>query len=369
MRIYNGGGYPTASPTFETALSGTLNNDDVVIVKIGNGADLGGVVPDLSYVGFDINNNDNIRLTDLSNNDIDVWGYTIFPPALPYGLGYNYRRIASGTVLPSTTWDPADWDATDWNTTFSDYSNVGVYSLYSADYDFELAMLDLNSLPNEVYIPIETISLPNVTFTNPLGVGNYTLTTYDRVVQCYSKPFKIVVKEKAAFDLGEQEVCQGSTVEFPTVEVPETDDYGQIILDGSGNPVMIEVEGTWSPSSISTSTKGTVVYTFTPNATNNESCYGTGEFTITTISCTIPKGFSPNGDGNNDTWDLSNFNVKKVEVFNRYGLQVYSKNDYTNEWGGKQDNGNALPSGTYYYTIEFYDRESVTGWVYINKGE
>lgn len=369
LRIYNGGGYPTASPTFETALSGTLNNDDVVIVKIGNGADLGGVVPDLSYVGFDINNNDNIRLTDLSNNDIDVWGYTIFPPALPYGLGYNYRRIASGTVLPSTTWDPADWDATDWNTTFSDYSNVGVYSLYSADYDFELAMLDLNSLPNEVYIPIETISLPNVTFTNPLGVGNYTLTTYDRVVQCYSKPFKIVVKEKAAFDLGEQEVCQGSTVEFPTVEVPETDDYGQIILDGSGNPVMIEVEGTWSPSSISTSTKGTVVYTFTPNATNNESCYGTGEFTITTISCTIPKGFSPNGDGNNDTWDLSNFNVKKVEVFNRYGLQVYSKNDYTNEWGGKQDNGNALPSGTYYYTIEFYDRESVTGWVYINKGE
>ena len=61
--------------------------------------------------------------------------------------------------------------------------------------------------------------------------------------------------------------------------------------------------------------------------------------------------------------------MKKVEVFNRYGLQVYSKNDYTNEWGGKQDNGNALPSGTYYYTIEFYDRESVTGWVYINKGE
>jgi gliding motility-associated-like protein len=87
----------------------------------------------------------------------------------------------------------------------------------------------------------------------------------------------------------------------------------------------------------------------------------------TVITCEIPKGVSPNGDGLNDTWNLSGFNVKKVEIFNRYGVKVYSKVNYTEEWHGQSDNGNELPDGTYYYVVEFNDNPVKTGWVYINR--
>ena len=83
--------------------------------------------------------------------------------------------------------------------------------------------------------------------------------------------------------------------------------------------------------------------------------------------CSIPKGISPNGDGLNDTWDLSIYNIQKVEIFNRYGTKVYSKSNYENEWFGQSDNGNELPDGTYYFVIDFTDLETKTGWIYINR--
>lgn len=85
------------------------------------------------------------------------------------------------------------------------------------------------------------------------------------------------------------------------------------------------------------------------------------------VSCDIPKGVSPNGDGLNDTWDLRGYNVKRVEIFNRYGTKVYSKSNYIDEWYGQSDNNNELPDGTYYYIVEFNDSPVKTGWVYINR--
>jgi gliding motility-associated-like protein len=89
--------------------------------------------------------------------------------------------------------------------------------------------------------------------------------------------------------------------------------------------------------------------------------------TVTVESCSIPKGISPNGDGLNDSWDLSAYNIKKVEIFNRYGTKVYSKSNYEKDWFGQSDSGNELPDGTYYFVIDFTDLETKTGWIYINR--
>src|SRR5690606_1551213 len=88
---------------------------------------------------------------------------------------------------------------------------------------------------------------------------------------------------------------------------------------------------------------------------------------VESIACLIPRGISPNEDGMNDNFDLRGFGVTKLSIFNRYGKEVYSKTDYTNEWYGLDEHGKELPTGTYYYSLELNDGTSKTGWVYINR--
>jgi gliding motility-associated-like protein len=99
-----------------------------------------------------------------------------------------------------------------------------------------------------------------------------------------------------------------------------------------------------------------------------DGCTTTEFITIDNVTCSIPKGISPNGDGLNDTWDISGLNARKVQIFNRYGIEVYSRSNYTNEFEGKTNNGNELPTGTYYYVITL-DNEAKTGWIYINRAQ
>ena len=76
---------------------------------------------------------------------------------------------------------------------------------------------------------------------------------------------------------------------------------------------------------------------------------------------------SPNADGFNDTFDLSSYDVSKLEIFNRNGTLVYSKTNYTNEWVGQTDSGDELPVGTYFYTMTYDGGKQRSAWIYINK--
>ncbi len=98
-------------------------------------------------------------------------------------------------------------------------------------------------------------------------------------------------------------------------------------------------------------------------------CVSVDAFEVLSTTCDIPRGISPNGDGMNDEFDLTALSVKKLEIFNRYGQEVYSKSNYTNEWVGRGNNGDELPTGTYFYMIERSNGETKTGWVYINRQE
>ena len=100
--------------------------------------------------------------------------------------------------------------------------------------------------------------------------------------------------------------------------------------------------------------------------TTPQGCVSTYTFTVESTFCMIPRGISPNNDGDNDSFDLTGFNAKRVVIFNRYGKEVYSRNDYVNEWVGQTDDGDELPTGTYFYVVET-NNDSTTGWVYINR--
>lgn len=64
---------------------------------------------------------------------------------------------------------------------------------------------------------------------------------------------------------------------------------------------------------------------------------------------------SPNGDGRNDTWVIKNIDQypnNAVKVMDKSGHVIYSKQGYTNDWGGTYNNG-PLAQGTYYYVVDF----------------
>lgn len=64
-------------------------------------------------------------------------------------------------------------------------------------------------------------------------------------------------------------------------------------------------------------------------------------------------GFSPNGDGINDLWELpciNDYTNQEIQVLNRWGQRVFFSLGYSDPWDGRSS-GEPLPSGTYYYLI------------------
>ena len=87
----------------------------------------------------------------------------------------------------------------------------------------------------------------------------------------------------------------------------------------------------------------------------------------------IPKGFSPNGDGFNDTWvieGLENYIRNKLTIYNRWETKVYEKVNYNNDWDGSSyisgfGGTNTLPDGIYFYILELDNEKPITGYIYL----
>ena len=98
----------------------------------------------------------------------------------------------------------------------------------------------------------------------------------------------------------------------------------------------------------------------------------------------IPGGISPNGDGINDSLNVSGIdlvnNDADIKIFNSAGTMVFQsvhKKGNTGDWtwwNGKDSKGNLLPEGTYYYllTLRIYTPEGVhepkkKGFIILNR--
>ena len=73
----------------------------------------------------------------------------------------------------------------------------------------------------------------------------------------------------------------------------------------------------------------------------------------------IPNIFTPNGDGSNDTFDISSgskgMRFRNIEIRNSRGITVF-QSDGSVMWEGLENHGNVCPSGTYQYFISAIDR-------------
>ncbi|WP_181358341.1 gliding motility-associated C-terminal domain-containing protein [Taibaiella chishuiensis] len=67
----------------------------------------------------------------------------------------------------------------------------------------------------------------------------------------------------------------------------------------------------------------------------------------------IPNAFTPNGDGRNDIFQISNFSNEKLidfRIFNRWGTILFRSTDPKNGWDGTYK-GQEQPMGVYGYLI------------------
>lgn len=82
----------------------------------------------------------------------------------------------------------------------------------------------------------------------------------------------------------------------------------------------------------------------------------------------IPSGFSPNGDGINDTYGLGGLTqgVFKLQltIYNRWGELIYSASDVNDRWDGTYK-GKPVPQGVYLYLVQ-YTNPKQTRWFYLN---
>jgi gliding motility-associated-like protein len=190
------------------------------------------------------------------------------------------------------------------------------------------------------------------TATNPVKrfaqPGNFNVTlTVTNTAGCVSDPFvtPVIVHLQPVIDAGINYVLQQGT---------------QVTIQATANSPSLTFQ--WSPAiGLSDPTILNPVLTalqdqtYTLTAIGSFGCRATDQMTLKILKLvTVPNVFSPNGDGIHDVWNIPNladYPGSTVEVFNRYGQQVFYSIGYNRPWDGTR-NGQGLPAGTYYYIVQ-----------------
>lgn len=110
-----------------------------------------------------------------------------------------------------------------------------------------------------------------------------------------------------------------------------------------------------------------VTTAYTVTATSTDGCDSTVQVVVTVEGvATFPVAFSPNGDGQNDIWNVrAESNPDCVlSIFDGRGRRIFE--DSGENWDGTYQ-GNPVPDGTYYYVYGCPDQKPLTGSVLVFK--
>jgi gliding motility-associated-like protein len=191
------------------------------------------------------------------------------------------------------------------------------------------------------------------TFTTP-ATGSYTLVVSNVCGMYTSNPINV-----KANSLGNYAVS-------PNVIIcPALGERAE--LSASGGSLYSWNPGYGLTDSLSPTPTATpnVSTSYTVTITTNEGCSVTAEVMVSVVcdSMFVPTGFSPDGDGTNDTYVIDGLNKypgNNIFIYNRWGNLVFKKKDYDNSFNGTSNVagvylGKQLPNGTYYYILDLND--------------
>jgi len=219
--------------------------------------------------------------------------------------------------------------------------------------------------------PVEVLFMdPNAPNTTAIatGAGSYSLVWTVSENGCSSTDTAIVTMRPPADQLtvfaGEDQILEVET----TTTLEATADAGAqvqwALVSGSAQFA--------APNANTTVISGLSLGTNTFMVTVSlGSCVGTSDtLTIVVEDLFIPQGFSPNGDGDNDRFEVTGMMAypnSAFTVFNRWGQLVYESASYGNEWDGRSAAGIDLPDDTYFYVLNLEGDRTYNGFVVIKR--
>jgi gliding motility-associated-like protein len=95
---------------------------------------------------------------------------------------------------------------------------------------------------------------------------------------------------------------------------------------------------------------------YTVTVTDSSGCFATAQIELEFIDICIPNWFTPNGDGEFDTWApgcTENYPNLTFDIFDRYGRKIATYR-VGEVWDGRY-NGNELPTGDYWFVVQTND--------------
>ncbi|MBC7411228.1 MAG: tandem-95 repeat protein [Bacteroidia bacterium] len=365
----------------------TTEDTPVAINILGNDTDVDGAIVLANVVVLDSTNHGTILINSA--------GVVIYTPNLNYNgqdtLTYIYcdggtpsmcdTAIVVITVTPK---NDAPVAASNSGTTYEDTPLT--IAILGNDIDVDSPL----QLPHASMLPGAQATNGKVIY-NANGTVTYTPNAN------YNGPDSFIYE---ICDNGTPQLCDTAIVYINVLPVPNAKNDTATVKNGTSVdiPLLKNDEGvTEAPVIIinpaqgtATVTNGVITYTPKPGFVGVDSlvyvvCNNVGKCDTAIIYITVtrpkelnvPEGFSPNGDGVNDTFvipGIETYATTTIKFFNRWGSVVYETSNYQNNWNGTGNKGlkiggDVLPVGTYFYILDLgvAGREVIKGYVYINQ--
>ncbi len=158
---------------------------------------------------------------------------------------------------------------------------------------------------------------------------------------CAASDSLLVVEQQHYPPLADREICPGDDTRITPTFLPLS------IVWSTGEEV----------PQIDASEEGEYWYM----ATDPEGCPAVDTVLVTLATVAegdpfVPNVFTPNGDGMNEVFKVSNIDPAgyRMDIYNRWGMKVFSTSNSEQGWNGKLDNvGDTVPDGTYYVLINY----------------
>ncbi len=214
-----------------------------------------------------------------------------------------------------------------------------------------------------------------ITFTWDFGDSN-TNTTNSSPTYCYTTPGTFT----AQYTCNDANGCTGTgtvsiTVTAPPVAAFTSNAPGGVIIapPGSSTQICFTDQSTGATSwnwLFDNTTSNTQSPCFTVNDTGSfcallvvtdaAGCFDSIYNCVDVVGqavFTIPNVFTPNSDGINDMFVITNSGVKELRcvIFDRWGVKVYEWNSLNGGWDGHTTSGQMASDGVYYYVAYITD--------------